>query len=448
MKVFKDGVFDKGVFLLSNMGGTTSDSSHAMNRFFCYSIENRPKTEGDIMEFGRYGGQFVPEQVKDAIKEVELMYERFYQDQSFLEEFTTLLKTYANRPSPLYYCENMTADLNGAKIYFKREDLNHTGSHKINNVLGQALLAKRMGKTKLIAETGAGQHGVATATVAALLKMECEIHMGAVDVKKQALNCYRMELLGAKVVIVQEGLKTLKEAVDSALLTWAKEYHQTFYVIGSAVGPHPYPQMVKYFQQVISKEIKEQIQEREYRQPDIIIACVGGGSNAIGAFAQFIPDEKVRLIGVEAGGKGNRIGDHAKTMAEGVDGMIHGMYTKVLLDSDGEIAPVYSISAGLDYPGVGPEHAFLQEKNRVEYTSVTDQEAVDAFLYCSRMEGIIPAIESAHAVAHVRKIAPQCSKDTIIVVNLSGRGDKDVKQIAAYLGNQLVDKSFSIYQEV
>lgn len=391
------------------------------------------------MEFGTYGGQFIPPSIMKAVKEVEQAYEEAKKDPSFLEEFHFYLREYANRPSLLYYCKNMTEDLQGAKVYLKREDLNHTGAHKINNVIGQALLAKRMGKTKLIAETGAGQHGVATATVAALFGLDCEIHMGAVDIEKQALNVYRMELLGAKVVSVEFGLKTLKEAVDSALMTWANELEHTFYLIGSAVGPHPYPMMVRDFQQVISQEIKQQILEKENRLPDTVIACVGGGSNAIGAFSAFLSDSSVELIGVEAGGRGLNQGDHALTMTLGVEGVIHGMKTLVLLDETGEIAPVYSISAGLDYPGVGPEHAYLKAINRVQYTYATDQEAIDAFLYLSKMEGIIPAIESSHAVAEAIKRAKGMRKDQIVVVNLSGRGDKDVKHIARILGKKIQD---------
>ncbi|HOI85798.1 MAG TPA: tryptophan synthase subunit beta [Acholeplasmataceae bacterium] len=391
------------------------------------------------MEFGKFGGQFVPGPILKAVKEVEEAYDRYKQDPLFLEEFHHLLKTYANRPSMLYFAKNMTEDLGGANVYLKREDLNHTGAHKINNVLGQALLAKRMGKTKLIAETGAGQHGVATATAAALLKMECEIHMGAVDIEKQALNVYRMELLGAKVVSVEFGLKTLKEAVDSALMTWAHELDTTFYLIGSAVGPHPYPSMVKDFQSVISKEIRSQMFEKEGRLPDMVIACVGGGSNAIGAFADFLDEPTVQLVGVEAAGRGLHTKDHAATMTLGQEGVIHGMMTKVLLEDHGDISPVYSISAGLDYPGVGPEHAYLEEIGRVTYTSATDQEAIDAFHYLSLMEGIIPAIESSHAVAEGIKRAKMMRKDDIIVINLSGRGDKDVKQIAKAEGKKILD---------
>ena len=391
------------------------------------------------MEFGKFGGQFVPDFILKAVKEVEEAYDLYKHDEEFKKELEFYLNEYANRPSLLYFAENMTKDLGGAKIYLKREDLNHTGAHKINNVLGQALLAKRMGKKKLIAETGAGQHGVATATAAALFGMECEIHMGAVDIVKQALNVYRMELLGAKVVSVEFGLKTLKEAVDSALMKWSTELEDTFYLIGSAVGPHPYPIMVRDFQSVIGKEIKEQILKKENKLPDAIIACVGGGSNAIGAFYDFIPNSEVRLIGAEAAGRGLSKHDHAATMTLGVEGVIHGMNTLVLLEENGEISPVYSISAGLDYPGVGPEHAYLHEQKRVEYVAITDEEAVQAFEYLSKREGVIPAIESSHAVAQAIKLAPLMRKDQIIVINLSGRGDKDVKQIAQYRGQHLVD---------
>ncbi|MBN2300131.1 MAG: tryptophan synthase subunit beta [Acholeplasmataceae bacterium] len=392
------------------------------------------------MEFGKFGGQFVPGPILKAVKEVEEAYNKYKHDETFLKDFEFYLNTYANRPSMLYFAKNMTNDLGGAKIYLKREDLNHTGAHKINNVIGQALLAKRMGKKKLIAETGAGQHGVATATAAALFNMECEVHMGAVDVAKQSLNVYKMELLGCKVVSVEEGLKTLKEAVDSALTKWSTELEDTYYLIGSVVGPHPYPTMVRDFQKIIGKEIRAQILEIENRLPDTVIACAGGGSNAIGAFYQFIKDSSVKLIGAEAAGKGlDQIGDHAATMTLGQEGVIHGMKTLVLKDKNGEIAPVYSLSAGLDYPGIGPEHAYLKEIDRVEYVAITDEEAVQAFEYLSKVEGIIPAIESAHAVAHAIKLAPKMSTDQIIVVNLSGRGDKDVKQIAKYRGLKLID---------
>ncbi|MDI6451949.1 tryptophan synthase subunit beta [Peloplasma aerotolerans] len=391
------------------------------------------------MEFGKFGGQFVPGPILVAVKEVEDAYNKYKDDPEFLEEFAFYLKEYANRPSLLYEAKNMTKNLGGAKIFLKREDLNHTGAHKINNVLGQALLAKRMGKTKLIAETGAGQHGVATATAAALFGMDCEIHMGAVDVIKQSLNVYRMELLGAKVVAVEAGLKTLKEAVDSALMKWSTELDKTFYLIGSVVGPHPYPTMVRNFQKVIGKEIKEQLAQKEKRLPDYVIACAGGGSNAMGAFYEFIEDKHVKLVGVEAAGKGLNTKEHAATMTLGQDGVIHGMNTRVLLEDNGDISPVHSISAGLDYPGIGPEHAYLQEIKRVKYVSATDEEAVLAFEYLSKVEGIIPAIESAHAVAYAMKLAPTLSQDQVIVINLSGRGDKDVRQIARYRNRKLID---------
>ncbi|MCD4827250.1 MAG: tryptophan synthase subunit beta [Acholeplasmataceae bacterium] len=391
------------------------------------------------MEFGKFGGQFVPGPILKAVKEVEEAYNKYKQDEDFMNEFKFYLKNYAGRPSLLYFAENMTKDLNGAKIYLKREDLNHTGAHKINNVLGQALLAKKMGKKKLIAETGAGQHGVATATAAALFGLECEIHMGYVDILKQSLNVYRMELLGAKVVAVHDGLKTLKEAVDSALMKWSTELEDTFYLLGSAVGPHPFPTMVRDFQKVIGEEIKVQLGEVENQLPDYIIACVGGGSNAIGAFYDFIDNKEVKLVGVEAAGKGVDTKEHAATMTLGSEGVIHGMNTIVLTEENGEISPVYSISAGLDYPGVGPEHAHLKEIKRVTYESATDEEAVTAFEYLSKIEGIIPAIESSHAVSYAMKLAPTLSKDKIIVINLSGRGDKDVKQIARYRNYDLVD---------
>jgi tryptophan synthase beta chain len=398
------------------------------------------KTRKELkMEFGKFGGQFVPGPILKAVKEVEEAYNKYKQDEDFINEFKHYLKNYANRPSLLYYAKNMTEDLNGAKIYLKREDLNHTGAHKINNVLGQALLAKRMGKKKLIAETGAGQHGVATATAAALFGMECEIHMGYVDILNQSLNVYRMELLGAKVVAVHDGLKTLKEAVDSALMKWSTELEDTFYLLGSAVGPHPFPTMVRDFQKIIGEEIKVQLDEVENQLPDYIIACVGGGSNAIGAFYDFIDNKEVKLVGVEAAGKGIDTKEHAATMTLGAEGVIHGMNTIVLTEENGDISPVYSISAGLDYPGVGPEHAHLKEIKRVTYESATDEEAVTAFEYLSRIEGIIPAIESSHAVSYAMKLAPTLSKDKIIVINLSGRGDKDVRQIAKYRNYDLVD---------
>ncbi|MFA5470871.1 MAG: tryptophan synthase subunit beta [Acholeplasmataceae bacterium] len=391
------------------------------------------------MEFGKFGGQFVLGPILKAVKEVEEAYNKYKRDEDFINEFKFYLRNYANRPSLLYFAKNMTDNLGGAKIYLKREDLNHTGAHKVNNVIGQALLAKRMGKKKLIAETGAGQHGVATATAAALFGMECEIHMGYVDMIKQSLNVYRMELLGAKVVAVHDGLKTLKEAVDSALMTWSRELEDTFYLLGSAVGPHPFPTMVRDFQKVIGEEIKMQLQDEEQKLPDYVIACVGGGSNAIGAFYDFIDNPSVNLIGVEAAGKGIETKEHAATMTLGVEGVIHGMNTIVLKDQDGEIAPVYSLSAGLDYPGVGPEHAYLKEIKRVKYVSATDEEAVQAFEYLSKIEGIIPAIESSHAVVEAMRLAPLLNKDQIIVVNLSGRGDKDVKQVARFRNYELID---------
>ena len=391
------------------------------------------------MEFGHFGGQFVEGAVLQAVKEVEEAYRVAQADPSFLEEFHAYLREYANRPSLLYYAKNMSENLKGAKIYLKREDLNHTGAHKINNVIGQGLLAKRMGKKKLIAETGAGQHGVATATIAALFGMACDIYMGHEDVIKQSMNVYRMKLLGARVIVVEEGLKTLKEAVDQALIAWSKELDQSFYLIGSAVGPHPYPSMVRDFQKVIGEEIKVQLMDNEHRLPDYVIACVGGGSNAIGAFYDFVSNPSVHLIGVEAGGKGIDTQEHAATLTKGQEAILHGMNTMCLIDEKGDIAPVYSISAGLDYPGVGPEHAYLHEMKRVQYTSATDEEAVQAFEYLSRVEGIIPAIESAHAVAEAIKLAPTLQKDQIIVVNLSGRGDKDVKQIAKYRKEEIID---------
>jgi len=402
-------------------------------------LEVQCEAEGEKMEFGEFGGQFVSGTILKGIKEVETAYEKVKGDPEFLAEFHRYLREVANRPSLLYEAKHLTAVLGGAKIYLKREDLNHTGAHKINNALGQALLAKRMGKTKLIAETGAGQHGVATATVAALFGMDCEIHMGLEDVLKQSLNVYRMELLGAKVVVVQDGQKTLKEAVDSALISWSIQSDTAFYLLGSAVGPHPYPTMVRDFQKVIGSEIRSQLQHCENRLPDIVIACVGGGSNAIGAFTEFIPFSNVELIGVEAGGKGIETQYHAATITKGKVAVIHGMKTLCLTEANGEISPVYSLSAGLDYPGVGPEHAYLAQTKRVTYVSATDEEAVQAFELLAKVEGIIPAIESSHALAEAIKRAPIMKKDKIIVVNLSGRGDKDVKQIARYRHIELVD---------
>ena len=389
--------------------------------------------------YGIFGGQYIPETLMNAVQELEEAYARYSQDQEFQEELEDLLKNYAGRPSMLYYAEKMTKDLKGAKIYLKREDLNHTGSHKINNVLGQALLAKKMGKTRIIAETGAGQHGVAAATAAALMDMECDIYMGKEDMDRQALNVYRMELLGAKVHGVSSGTGTLKDAVNETMREWTRRMEDTLYVLGSVMGPHPFPMMVRDFQKVIGKEIREQLMEKEGRLPDAVIACVGGGSNAMGAFYEFIPDEQVRLIGCEAGGLGIDTEKHAATLSCGTTGIFHGMKSVFCQDEYGQIAPVYSISAGLDYPGIGPEHAHLAEIGRAEYVPITDREAVEAFEYLSRTEGIIPAIESAHAVAYARKLAPKMEKDQIIVVNLSGRGDKDVAAIARYRGVEIYE---------
>ena len=389
--------------------------------------------------YGIFGGQYIPETLMNAVEELEEAYARYSQDPEFQEELADLLKNYAGRPSMLYYAKKMTRDLKGAKIYLKREDLNHTGSHKINNVLGQALLAKKMGKTRIIAETGAGQHGVAAATAAALMDMECDIYMGKEDMDRQALNVYRMELLGAKVHGVSSGTGTLKDAVNETMREWTRRMEDTLYVLGSVMGPHPFPMMVRDFQKVIGKEIREQLMEKEGRLPDAVIACVGGGSNAMGAFYEFIPDEKVRLIGCEAGGLGIDTEKHAATLSRGTTGIFHGMKSVFCQDEYGQIAPVYSISAGLDYPGIGPEHAHLAKTGRAEYVPITDREAVEAFEYLSRAEGIIPAIESAHAVAYARKLAPKMGKDQIIVVNLSGRGDKDVAAIARYRGVEIYE---------
>ena len=389
--------------------------------------------------YGIFGGQYIPETLMNAVEELEEAYARYSRDPEFQEELEGLLKNYVGRPSMLYYAEKMTRNLKGAKIYLKREDLNHTGSHKINNVLGQALLAKKMGKTRIIAETGAGQHGVAAATAAALMDMECDIYMGKEDMDRQALNVYRMELLGAKVHGVSSGTGTLKDAVNETMREWTRRMEDTLYVLGSVMGPHPFPMMVRDFQKVIGKEIREQLMEKEGRLPDAVIACVGGGSNAMGAFYEFIPDEKVRLIGCEAGGLGIDTEKHAATLSRGTTGIFHGMKSVFCQDEYGQIAPVYSISAGLDYPGIGPEHAHLAKTGRAEYVPITDREAVEAFEYLSRTEGIIPAIESAHAVAYARKLAPKMGKDQIIVVNLSGRGDKDVAAIARYRGVEIYE---------
>ena len=387
--------------------------------------------------YGIHGGQYIPETLMHAVIELEKAYEYYKNDPQFNKELQELFHEYANRPSLLYYAEKMTKDLGGAKIYLKREDLNHTGSHKINNVLGQVLLAKKMGKKRVLAETGAGQHGVATATAAALMDMECTVYMGREDTERQALNVFRMELLGAKVVAVESGTKTLKDAVNEALRQWTANVNDTYYVLGSVMGPHPYPEMVRDFQSVIGKEVKAQMLEKEGRLPDVVMACVGGGSNAMGLFYDFIPDKDVQLIGVEAAGRGVNTTQTAATIARGSLGIFHGMKSYFLQDEYGQIAPVYSISAGLDYPGIGPEHAALYDSGRAQYVSATDDEAVAAFSYLSRTEGIIPAIESAHAIAYAQKLAPALPKDKIIVVNVSGRGDKDVAAIARYMGVDL-----------
>lgn len=389
--------------------------------------------------FGCHGGQFIPETLMNAVIELEEAYNHYKNDSEFQKELTQLLNEYAGRPSRLYYAERMTKDLGGAKIYLKREDLNHTGSHKLNNVLGQCLLAKKMGKTRVIAETGAGQHGVATATVAALMGLECKVYMGKEDTERQALNVYRMRLLGAEVEAVTSGTMTLKDAVNETLREWSNRISDTHYVLGSVMGPHPFPTIVRDFQSVISKEIKEQMLEKEGRLPDVVMACVGGGSNAMGAFYNFIENKQVRLIGCEAAGKGADTPYTAATMATGTEGVFHGMKSYFCQDKYGQIAPVYSISAGLDYPGVGPEHAYLKDIGRAEYVPVTDDEAVNAFEYLSRIEGIIPAIESAHAVAYAMKLAPTLDKDKLMVINISGRGDKDVAAIARYRGEDIYE---------
>lgn len=390
-----------------------------------------------IGRYGEFGGQYVPETLMNAVHELESAYEKCSNDPKFREELCRLYREYANRPSLLYYAKRMTEDLGGAKIYLKREDLNHTGAHKINNVLGQILLANRMGKKRIIAETGAGQHGVATATAAALFGLECEVYMGVEDMERQSLNVYRMRLLGAKVTGVHSGTGTLKDAINEAMRDWAANVENTYYLIGSTMGPHPYPMMVRNFQKVIGEEIKSQLWEREGKLPDCVVACVGGGSNAMGAFYAFIPDKSVRLIGAEAAGKGVDTALHAATIAKGTPGIFHGMKSLFLQNDEGQIAPVYSLSAGLDYPGVGPEHANLYRTGRAEYLSITDEEAVQAFEYLSKMEGIIPAIESAHAVAAARKLAPEMDGNKIMVINLSGRGDKDVASVAKYRGVHL-----------
>lgn len=387
--------------------------------------------------FGVHGGQYIPETLMNAVIELEEAYSKYKNDPQFNAELTQLFNDYAGRPSRLYYAEKMTRELGGAKIYLKREDLNHTGAHKINNCLGQALLAKKMGKTRLIAETGAGQHGVATATVAALLGMECVVFMGKVDTERQALNVYKMKLLGAEVVPVTDGTGTLKDAVSQAMREWTSRIEDTHYCLGSVMGPHPFPTIVRDFQAVISKEIKEQMLEKEGRLPDAVIACVGGGSNAIGSFYHFIDDPSVRLIGCEAAGRGVDTFETAATINTGRLGIFHGMKSYFCQNEYGQIAPVYSISAGLDYPGIGPEHAYLHDIGRAEYVPVTDDEAVEAFEYTSRMEGIIPAIESSHAIAYAMKLAPKLDKDKVIVITVSGRGDKDCAAIARYRGEEI-----------
>lgn len=382
--------------------------------------------------FGQFGGSFVPESIQALLDELEMTFDKYKDDPEFLAEFRHYLKDYSGRETPLYFAESLTEHLGGAKIYLKREDLNHLGSHKLNNVLGQILLAKRMGKKRVIAETGAGQHGVATAAAAAKFGMACDVYMGAEDVERQRLNVFRMEMMGATVHAVETGTRTLKDAVDAAFGAWMNDL-EAFYVLGSAVGPHPYPTIVHEFQKVISEESRRQILEKEGRLPDYVIACVGGGSNAIGAFSQYVADEKVKLVGVEAAGHGLDTDKHAATMTKGSIGIVDGMKTYAVFKEDGELAPVYSISAGLDYPGVGPEHAYFKDSGRVEYVAATDEEAVQALLLLSKTEGIIPAIESSHAIAEAVKRAPKLSKDDIIIINVSGRGDKDVAAIADYL---------------
>lgn len=383
--------------------------------------------------FGKFGGQYVPETIMNVLIELEAEYKKAIKDEKFIEEYKYYLKEYVGRETPLYYAENLTQKLGGAKVYLKREDLNHTGAHKVNNAIGQVLLARRMGKKRVIAETGAGQHGVATATAAAMFGLECEIFMGEEDIERQALNVVRMRMLGAKVTAVTSGTGTLKDAVNEAMRNWVERIDNTFYVFGTAAGPHPYPIIVRDFQRVIGDEVKKQILEKEGRLPDYIIACVGGGSNSIGIFYPFIEDKEVALIGAEAAGLGADTDQHAATITKGSVGVLHGMMTYVLQDEDGQIMPVYSISAGLDYPGVGPEHAYLNDIGRAKYVPITDKEAVDAFMFLCKTEGIIPAIESSHALAEAVKIVPKLDKDKIVVVNLSGRGDKDVDTIAKLL---------------
>ena len=392
---------------------------------------------GKSGHFGKYGGKFVPETLMPALEQLEKEYLKAKEDPKFNDELKYYLREYVGRPSPLYYAKRLTEKLNGAKIYLKREDLNHTGAHKINNTLGQVLLAIRMGKERIIAETGAGQHGVATATAAAMFGMKCDVYMGEEDIRRQSLNVFRMKLLGANVIPVKTGSKTLKDATNEALRDWMSSVVNTHYIIGSVVGPHPYPMMVRDFQIIIGQEVKEQIQKAEGRLPDYIIACVGGGSNAIGVFNPFIEDKDVKLIGVEAGGLGFDVGQHAASLSRGEKGVLHGSLSYVLQDDDGQTSQVHSISAGLDYPGVGPEHSYLKDTGRAEYVSVTDDEAVDAFNLCTRLEGIIPALEASHAIAYTVKFAPTIDKDKIIVINLSGSGDKDSFEVAEKMGIDL-----------
>jgi tryptophan synthase beta chain len=401
------------------------------------TMQSTPATEGF---FGEYGGQFLPESIKNILNDLAATFSACKDDPDFIREFESYLKDYSGRPTPLYLCENLTRALGGAKIYLKREDLNHLGAHKINNTIGQILLAKRMGKKKIIAETGAGQHGVATSATAALMGMECTVYMGSEDIKRQRLNVFRMEMLGARVVPAQSGQQTLKEAVDEAIAAWVQDIDNSYYLLGSAVGPHPYPTMVKYFQSVISKEAREQILEKENRLPDYLVACVGGGSNAIGMFAEFIRDESVRLHGVEPAGRSMNLGDHAASLLTGTPGVLHGFNSYMIKDDAGGPGPVYSIAAGLDYPSVGPEHSFLKDLGRAEYFTASDHDAVNAFFVLSRTEGIVPALESAHALAHAMRLAPTLDKEQIIVVNLSGRGDKDVAQIEEMLAQGIIAK--------
>lgn len=419
---------------LLNLGGIVNHTV-LMFRIVWFFIYQQTKGAMKMMKqvFGDFGGQFVPEKNKLVLKELEDAFLKYKDDEDFKKEYNYYLKQYVGRPSPLYFAERLTENLGGAKVYLKREDLNHTGSHKINNVLGQMLLAKRMGKSKVIAETGAGQHGVATATVAALMGMECVVYMGKEDIRRQAINVFRMEMLGAEIEEVTHGTGTLKEAVDAAIEAWVDAADDTFYVLGSAVGPHPYPTLVREFQKIIGEEAKEQVLEAEGKLPHAIIACIGGGSNAIGSFTAFVPDEGVKLIGVEAGGEGVETDKHAATISKGRSAVLHGMRTLCLVDDEDEPLAVYSISPGLDYPGVGPEHAFLSETGRAEYHPITDDEAIKALQVLCRLEGILPAIESAHALAYAMKYAPTRDKDEIIIVTVSGRGDKDVEEVGRYL---------------